>query len=64
MKKTSMIKEETQELMKDDVKLENLENGSKIPNEKKELALEDGMFCSCSFLYIVVHIKIKKLVNS
>ncbi|PWA61979.1 MATE efflux family protein [Artemisia annua] len=42
MKKTPMIKEETRELMKDDVKLENLENGSKIPDEKKELALEDG----------------------
>ncbi|PWA68308.1 multi antimicrobial extrusion protein [Artemisia annua] len=42
MKKTSMIKEETQELMKDDVKLENLENGSKVLDEKNELALEDG----------------------
>ena len=59
LKKTSMIKEETQELMKEDLKLENLENGSKIPDEKKELALEDGMFCSCSFLHIFVHIKIK-----
>lgn len=40
--KGSIIKEETKELMKDDVKLENMENGSTITDE---LTHEDGM-CS------------------
>lgn len=39
---------ETKEVMKDDLKLENLENGSTI----KELALEDGMFCLDNVFYM------------
>ncbi|GJX50017.1 zinc finger, CCHC-type containing protein [Tanacetum coccineum] len=53
MEKGSMVKEETQELMKDDVQLENLENGSKIRDEKKESAPEEGFKTSpCKHLTI------------
>ncbi|XP_071690067.1 uncharacterized protein [Rutidosis leptorrhynchoides] len=46
--KSSKNTEETKELMTDDVKVENLENGSTIKDDKKELALKDGFKTSPS----------------
>ncbi|KAD5802842.1 hypothetical protein E3N88_14202 [Mikania micrantha] len=40
--KSTVSKEETKELTQDDVKLDNLENGSTVKDEKKDVASEDG----------------------
>lgn len=36
--------EKTKELTQDDAKLENMENGSTLTNEKKEMATEKGRY--------------------
>ncbi|GJV87826.1 DETOXIFICATION 43-like protein [Tanacetum coccineum] len=51
IEKAPMNKEETKELPQDDVKLENLENGSTLKEEKKDLAPENGVkICPCKHL--------------
>ncbi|PWA40288.1 MATE efflux family protein [Artemisia annua] len=51
IEKASMNKEVTKELTQDDVKLENLENGSTPKEEKKDLPPENGLkICPCKHL--------------